>query len=480
MIFSPSHRQPFRAAPLFVVATLILLAGCAGPPPATDIADRAALMANLTGALDLRRYGEPLDIEVPSQAMLTLADAIEQALRHDPEVQASLARVRSAFADAEQTRLLPNPVLSVAVRFPEGGGRATVEAGLGADLLSLFNRPRRISAADKRLRAAASEALVTVLDRLAEVQERYAAVQALDAQLLVLGEQQRLIERLLQLAQSRVEAGESSRLDVLTLDTERVRVEAEVLDARTQRQDERMALTRLIGQPSGRAEWELQPSEPPSLVPVGESEWIEAALRNRPEVQAVRWELAALGDEAALSRWTVLDGGEIGVDAEREDNWGIGPAISTPLPLLDWGQAKRDRAEAERIEVRHRLVHAQRQVVEDVRRALVSLVGSQLSLTKMRDELIPLLERRHEQANDAYRAGLSGITDVLLAEQELQQARGRLVELQQQMAVAQSRLHRAVGGPGIAATTVAPTTRPGTQSPLRSPAGQADMHMEFK
>lgn len=306
MIFSPSHRQPFRAAPLFVVAPLILLAGCAGPPPATDIADRAALMANLTGALDLRRYGEPLDIEVPSQAMLTLDDAIEQAMRHDPEVQASLARVRSAFADAEQTRLLPNPVLSVAVRIPEGGGRATVEAGLGADLLALFNRPRRISAADKRLRAAASEALVTVLDRLAEVQERYAAVQALDAQLLVLGEQQRLIERLLQLAQSRVEAGESSRLDVLTLDTERVRVEAEVLDARTQRQDERMALTRLIGQPSGRAEWELQPSKPPSLVPVGESEWIEAALRNRPEVQAVRWELAALGDEAALSRWTVF------------------------------------------------------------------------------------------------------------------------------------------------------------------------------
>jgi outer membrane protein TolC len=199
---------------------MALLCGCAHAPP-RDAFERDAAAAGISEPIEFVTTGMPTDVEVVDETRLTHDDAVRRTLRNDPAVQAALARSRAALAEAQQARLLPNPVLSVAFRFPEGGGNTVVEAGLAADLLSLLNKPRQVSAADLRLRAASSEALTTVLDTLADVQERYATVQSLDAQVVTLRERQRLIQKLLELARARVQVGESGRLDVITLDTER-------------------------------------------------------------------------------------------------------------------------------------------------------------------------------------------------------------------------------------------------------------------
>ena len=143
--------------------------------------------------------------------------------------------------------MLPNPVLNVAVMWPEGGGRPVINAGLSEDLVALVTRPRRVSAADYRLRAAGAEAVRVALDVVAEVQERYAAVQALEQRVVVLRERQGLVGRLLELAQSRLRAGESGRLDVITLDAERVALEADLIERAGELRDQRLALARLVG-----------------------------------------------------------------------------------------------------------------------------------------------------------------------------------------------------------------------------------------
>lgn len=154
---------------------------------------------------------------------------------------------------------------------------------------------------------------------VAEVQERYAAVQALDAQVAVLAERRQIIGRLLESAQARLRAGEAARLDVLTLDTERVELDAEIDERTAERRDQRLALARLVGTPSSAADWQVSPWEPTPLPVLPESAWVSAALERRLEVQARRWELAALGDEVALTRFAPFDGAEVGVDAERDD-----------------------------------------------------------------------------------------------------------------------------------------------------------------
>ena len=456
------------------VAPLIGLtvAGCASAPPTTDVTGRAAVATGVPDAITFQVRGEPLDVSESSESFLSIPDAVRRTLAHDPRIQAALARVRSAQAEAKQARLLPNPILSVALRFPEGGGSTVVEAGLAAELVSLLSRPGQISAADNRLRAAAVEALSEVLDVLTEVRQRYAAVQALDAALVVLEERIGIVDRLLELSQSRLRVGEGTRLDVLTLESQRVELDAELADRELERRDERLALARLIGQPSGDIEWRVAPWTPSGQVLLPESRWIELALENRPEVQARRYELAALGSELSITRFAPFEGAGAGIDAERDDGtWSAGPAVSVPVPLFDLGQARRGRAQAAVIEARHELTGARRQVVQETRQAYAAFVASQANLERVRTKLIPLLERRLEQAEAQFRGGQTDVTGLLFAEQDLRAARTRLVELQRRNTESLIQLQRAVGGPGVVPTlettpdaaTQPVTTQPGTR-----------------
>lgn len=460
------RRLPFLCSVLVKcapAAIVLLAAGCtAAPKPDYD-----AQVARATGIGEPIRFemrGGPADVRDSLSPTLTLPEAVRQALAHDPSVQAAIARVRAATADAQQARLLPNPVLNVAFRFPEDSGKPIIDAGLTADLLSVLQQPRRASAADARLRAASSEVLTAVLDLLSNVQEHYAAIQSLDAQMGVLDERGKLIGRLLDLARARLDKGEGTQFDVTSLQAQQVELETEVAERQLEQRDERLQLARLIGRPSGDARWQVSKWQMPGRVAAArETEWIAAAVRHRPEAQARRWELAALGDELALARLAPFEGTEVGVDSERDANWTVGPAASVPLPLFDWGQARRAKATAQVIEARHNLTQTLRQVVEDVRRAYASFASTDATLAKVQSQLIPLQERRRQQAEAAYLAGQTDITGLLVAEQDLQATRTKLVELQRKTSEASIRLERAVGGAGVVERTPpsgAPATRP--------------------
>ena len=152
-----------------------------------------------------------------------------------------------------------------------------------------------------------------------------------------------------------------------------------------------------------------------------------------------------------LAGLDVFEGASAGVDAERDSTWSVGPAVNTPLPLFDWGQARRAAAQARVIAARHELNRVSREIVRTVRTAYGTYTSSRASVTRVREELIPLAERRRDQAENAYKAGQSDITTVVLADQDLQDARARLIELQQRVAIATIELQRSVGGPTVEA-----------------------------
>jgi cobalt-zinc-cadmium efflux system outer membrane protein len=364
------------------------------------------------------------------------------------------------MADADQARLLPNPVLNFVLRW--GPGSPQIEVSLAQDLIQAFKIPRQSSAADNRLRQAAADAVTVALDTVADVQERYVAVQTLESLVPVLVERRELLDKLVATARARLEAQEGTRSDLTTLEAQRVELDVDIAEARRQLQEERLRLARLIGEPSGLAAWRVDPWTAPALASTVEARWIDAGLQNRPEVQSVTWTLAALGDDAALARLLPWDGLGVGIDAQRDGDWTVGPSVSTPVPVFDMGQARRARVTAEQIEARHTLTLAKRKVVEEVRVAFQSLAASAANLKRVQSELIPLQQQRRQQAEDAYRAGQTDVTALFLAEQDLRAARAKAIEVEQQMSVALVRLQRAVGGPGVAATLgeSTPTTPP--------------------
>jgi hypothetical protein len=103
--------------------------------------------AGLYKAIAFRVDAVPSD-ESGDPETLTMEEAVRLAVTTDPGIQASLARVRIALADAKQSRLLPNPILNLAFRFTQGGAAPVFEASLAQDLISILRIPRQSSAAE--------------------------------------------------------------------------------------------------------------------------------------------------------------------------------------------------------------------------------------------------------------------------------------------------------------------------------------------
>lgn len=454
---------------LATLAACMLLAGCRAPDrEAMDVPRDLAEATGLPAAVEFIEVGPdggPLDEPQPAGEVLTLADAMRRAVTTDPGLQMALARVRLALADADQARLLPNPVLSLVLRW--GPGKPQIEASLAQELVRAFERPRRASAADHRLRKAAADAVTAAIDVAAEVQERYATAQAAVELVPVLEDRMKLLHSLGAVAKSRLEAGEGTRADLVTLDAQRVELQVEIDQALLTERESRLRLARLIGEPSSAASWRLEAWAAPGGELPAEERWIRAALQCRPEIQAVVWELRALGDEAALRRLAAWEGADAGLEAQRDGEWFAGPAVSAPLPLFDDGDAGRARVHAEQLEARHQLTLARRTVVEEVRVAYQVATASRANLARLRDELIPLQRRRLSIAEDVYRAGQSDVTGLFLAEQDLRLTQAKAIDVERQAATAIIRLQRAVGGPGVAAglaqgpPAAAPPDRPG-------------------
>lgn len=448
MICRSNFGAPTRRA--LLILALITGSGCAGAPVSPDAEQRIEEATGSVAPILFLPEGHPTDLAWPLSDELTLGEAIRRALLSDPRLQAHLARVRVALADSQQVRLLPNPILEIAYRFQTG----EVEIGVSAELVSLLTRAGRSRAADDRLRGSAAEAVDQALDIVVTVRSRYATAQAFEELIPRLEERRGLVKRLITVAQDRLDSGEGTRLDVTSLRTQEADLELDLLNLARERRDARLELAHLMGQPSEQAAWaiERRPTTP-SLSLGAEAQWIATALKRRPDIEALGWELEALKEEAELAGLTVLEGSSVGLSTEWAEGWSIGPALSIPIPLFDFGKARRARAEAELIEAQHHLIEVRRLAVSEVRRALASSIALQESVKYLRDVVIPLQLQRRGEIETIYIAGQADITTLIIAEQEIRLSQVRLVELEERAAIASAALERAVGGP-IAASSV--------------------------
>lgn len=460
-----SSRTKSRAlAALVPSATLLIAAGCQTTPRADiDSSSMAGLAVGLSSHVEFITVGPdggPLDEPDAAGATLTLADALRRAVTTDPALQTALARVRIAIADADQARLLPNPVLNVILRW--GPGKPQIEASFAQDFIQALQIPRRSSAADNRLRQTAADAVTVAIDVASGVQEQYVTAQASAALVPVFHERMSLLDQLVSVAQSRLDFGEGTRSDLTTLEAQRVELQVDIDQAVLAERAARLRLARLIGEPSSSAAWTFDPWAAPSPDLPAEQLWIESALRNRPEIQAIAWKLKALGDDEAVAKFLPWEGASAGVDLQRDDKLFVGPSISTPIPIFDMGQARQARITAEQLEARHELTRMRRTVVEEVRVAYQSMTASSANLSRIRGQLIPLQERRRSLAEKVYRAGQSDVTALFLAEQDLRLTQAKAIEVELRAASALIQLQRAVGGPGVASSIQAAVDVPAT------------------
>jgi cobalt-zinc-cadmium efflux system outer membrane protein len=142
----------------------------------------------------------------------------------------------------------------------------------------------------------------------------------------------------------------------------------------------------------------------------------------------------------------LLDGAGASIEAERDDGWSVGPGASVPLPIFDWGDARRSSAEARVIEGRHLLVLARRQAVEEIRRALAELTSTRTLLDQLEQHRIPRLQEHLDLLQSAYEIGEADMVELILAQQRVEEAQAERIELQLNLTLANDRLVRSTGG----------------------------------
>ncbi len=424
---------------------IVLTLGCATAPPGHDTARQIQSATGLANAIEFHTNALPAEA-APAADTLSLSDAIERALRQSPEIQIALANVRAAQAGAHQSRLLSNPVLDIAFRLPEGGGSTVIEAGLGAELIKILQRPRRIGAADAALRSASAKAVSSALEIVQQTQQHYFDAVALRLETQILTERKERIGELLKVAEARLAAGEGTQLDVATLKAEQATAEIDLQEGNRKLKTTQLALAHRLGQPSGHVSWQLSTLLKTQIALRKESDVIAHGLRVQPEIQADRWQLAALEDRTALARLAWMEGAAAGLDAEHDGDWSLGPSLTLPLPIFDWGQAKRTKARAQAIAARQRLTQSTRRIVREIRQSHAAVSQLLNTTDQARNQLVPLHEERVRLAKVVFDAGQEDVTRLRLAELDLLNAQLKLVRLEHRTALAIVALNRATGG----------------------------------
>jgi outer membrane protein TolC len=404
---------------LRLLATIPFLAACAVPDAAPlDATDPAPLVGRATGvaaSVEFRVEGEPDDAPA-APARLTLADALREALAHDPRLQQALARWHRARAVSDEVRVLANPLLSIGVGFAESLSDSKVTVGITQEIATWLQRPHKAGAADARVRAAAEEAFVVAFDAVSETRAAYLAAQAAEARRPLVQTRLELLTKQRDLHAQALAEGEGLKSDVTALDAERASIDVELADLEAERIAARIELARLIGRPSDPGAWTLDPW--PAL-PAGASAarpWIDGALRRRAEVRAIGWELAALGEERALIETWPWEGAAAGLEAEYDEGLTVGPVAEIPLWLFDPSAPRTAAIDAADAEMRHRAVEVRRAVIRDVRRALADEAAARRALDLLDRGLIPLLESRRAELDAARRLGEAEITILVLAD----------------------------------------------------------------
>lgn len=387
-------------------------------------------------------------------APLTLAQALQQAVHTYPALAAQQARLDAARQAAIPAAELPDPRLAIGIdNFPISGPTA---GSLTDDFMTMqrIGVMQEVPNADKR-RARRESAEARVAQAGAEQQAVQRAVRrdtALAwitrltaekklAQFAQLEQENRLLAEAVRAriagGQARVEEAVMPKQEALKLADQRDELHA-------QQQQASAALQRWLGQTADEpldTAWPTWPVERSAL---------QARLHQHPElaVFAPREQvLAAEVREAEAAKYP--DWGVALAYQRRGQQYGdmVSAELSFDLPVFAASRQDPRIAEkqAERIGLEAEREDMLRQHTEELERDLAEYERLERAVNRQRDALLPLLSGKLDLLLASYRAGKTGLAEVIAARAESRAAQLQLIELEGQRSMAAARLHFAYG-----------------------------------
>jgi cobalt-zinc-cadmium efflux system outer membrane protein len=443
--------MPYRVSA--AAACLLGLAACKSAYPAPDYDRAVEEIRSVTGAENVFHPGTaPAAREERVTELLQdglgLSEAVELGLLNNPALQASFHDVGMAHADRVQASLLTNPSLSAVLRFPTSGGGTEFEGGLFGNLLDIWQMPKRERIAESALQRRILELAHQAALLASDIRVAYVETTSSDRLLEIAGENRESARQLSELAEARLEAAAGTVIDANLARLEFLETKVALRDAELAAGEARRTLLALLGlgpQDRGPRLVELSDDGPPPLPSLGELKAL--ALARRLDVRAAHEAVHQATAEVERQRGLFVRTVDVGVAAEKDGDWSVGPGVRLELPIFDQNQAQEAKA-LETLSKREMVLVAIRlAATQEVSSALARAEASWDALTIYREDILSRSEETLTQARESYQLGKTTILPALEAQRQLLAARSAYARRLLQAATALSDLERATGTP---------------------------------
>jgi len=430
---------------------------------------------------------------------LTLDEAVGVAMLNSPALQSAFQTIGASRADVVQSGLLSNPTLFLSVRFPEAGGRSSLNFSFAQQLVDLWQIPVRKKVAEADLARTVATVLDFGVQLAADVRSQYFRLLAFQRTEDIVVENLELTRQALKLAQSRLDAGETDATDVNLVSSHVFEVEQFLIAVRRDLQNAEVELATMLG----LVRW------PEPILLKGRLDSLHAAV---PAVEPLlQWaadqrfdvKIAAnqvANAEAQLEReyLEIFPNLTLGLEAERKDRRALpgrkiladtaraslragtptaptiqtrgerdlirrqivdallGPSVQLTLPIWDQNQAQLAKFRFVVIQHRKELERVLDRVALEVRQARITAFAAQELVELLETKALPRARENVEIIRRQYENGEKSILFLLESQEFLLQQGRAYVDALRAHALATAELTRAVGG----RMPNSPTTQP--------------------
>jgi cobalt-zinc-cadmium efflux system outer membrane protein len=415
----------------------------------------------------------------PEPAAMTVREVAVQALADNPDLRAANEAIEVARGRLLQAGLWPNPelTLSGASDFAfqnEGEHQLAGEVAQRFPIAGRLGRARDVARVD--VAAAIAEARDFERTLIGDVQRTALRILALDRAIAAWDDVIGPARELTRVSQRRLEAAEASEVDLNLLAVQVAGFEQEQQQLEVERRGEQIRLNQLLQREisapvvlSGSLEDGFLDAE--SLGVIG-----DGASERRPDLISARLLVDRARAEARLARadaWEDWSFG-VGIDAEKQvfaDEPAIDPigtkrdeflrfGLSVPLPLWNRNQGNVAAAIAEERRAASSVAALEQVVAAEIAAARARVLDFAQLERSYRETALPRARRNVDLLDRGYRQGLSPISALVQAEQQLADAMLRHARLLGEVRQAEIDLETAAAASPLLARTPSQEAKP--------------------
>lgn len=513
-----SVQMSIRPLPVAILSLLLACGafpGCASVDPRADYQNTQNAIAEHTGVSADALQIENLVAEKTKDLLengLSVNEAVEVALLNNPGFAALFQDIGVSRAEVVQSQLLSNPSLSLLIKFPEGGGRSSIDLGLAQELVDLWQIPVRRKIAEAQLQQTVAGVVHRAVELAGEVKTQYYRVLALQMTEAAMRESLALAEKSVALVQTQHQAGAVSQLDVNLAKVGAIDVRLALMALERQRRLADIDLVRVLGLMDGERTWRLSDTLPmPEQLPSLDLA-ISTARRERMDVRMAEYQVSRTEDQLLQEHLKVFPSISAGFGLERTDRRALpgrtvladtardslrngqltapniqtkaerdferrqiidllmGPSLDITLPVWDQNQAQIAKARFQVEQKRKQLEDVLQTVRKAVEQAWIAADQSAALVRYFREEALPVAEQTTKSGREVYEKGEQSILFLLETQDSLVMRRRGFVEALGDYAVALAELERAVGGRLETLTTSRPSDNDKRSAVSSSPA----------